>query len=128
MNRVLQYVLNPFFFIGLGMFLVGVALIFFGDAPVYFYGAIIEQATSDGRCTGFPNGVGNWQWGDCCQAHDIAGTTGGNVPQSDVALASCIISRVPEWAAPLCLFGVALMGFGRPCYNLAKRVSFGWIK
>lgn len=128
LDRIARHTIyNPFFWIGLGITMVGISLIFFGDAPQN-YGYILQAITSDGRCTGFPNGIGQWQWGDCCQVHDIAGMTGVPDPQADGALAVCIISRVPTWATPLVFLGIAIMGFGRPSYNALKRIFPEWIK
>lgn len=104
----MRTICNPFFWVGLGILMVGISLIFFGDPP-----SVLSLMSSDGRCTGFPNGIGQWQWGDCCKVHDNGGT--------DVELVSCIIERVPKWATPLCFLGVAIMGFGRPGYNLLQR-------
>ncbi len=112
---------NPVFWIGLALALGAVAYAWIGDpvTPAQTLGiANIPPLGADGRCTGFPNGLGRWQWGQCCVAHDAGGT--------DVELVACLIAAVPTWAGPLCFGGVMLMGFCRPVYNQLQR--WGWVK
>lgn len=73
---------------------------------------------SDGRCTGFPNGVGAWDWSNCCVIHDGGG--------SDGALVDCIAEATPGLPIVFILAAVALMALFRPVYNLCQR--WGWAK
>jgi len=114
---------NPVFWIGLGILCFAIAYAVVGDPwtptqQVFFGAANIPPLGSDGRCTGFPNGLGRWQWGQCCIDHDAGGT--------DVDLLACIIKAIPLWAAPLAVGGVFTMWFCRPAYNVLQRL--GWAK
>lgn len=112
---------NPIFWLGVA--LVGGALVYawLGD-PVtsqQFFAAISPPPLgSDGRCTGFPNGLGRWQWGQCCIDHDAGGT--------DVDLLACVIKAIPLGAAPLAVAGVFTMWCCRPAYNVLQR--WGWVR
>lgn len=111
---------NPVFWIGAGLMLGAVAYAWIGDpvtAPQTF-GLVAPPLGSDGRCTGFPNGLGRWNWAQCCVEHDAGGSDGG--------LLDCLMAAVPPFAWPLCGFGVALMILCRPVYNLLQR--WGWVK
>jgi hypothetical protein len=112
---------NPIFWLGLFLVIFAVLYAWIGDpvTPQQFFGAISPPPLgADGRCTGFPNGIGRWQWGQCCTEHDLGGT--------DVTLVACLVGAVPPWAGPLCFGGVMLMGFCRPAYNVLQR--WGWVK
>lgn len=113
----MRFYRNPIFWIGVGMVCIGIALALDpGAAPP---ASLLDVSLgADGRCTGFPNGIGRWQWGACCSAHDLGGT--------DVELVTCLVASVPAWAGPLCFGGVMLMGFCRPLYNVLQR--WGWAK
>lgn len=73
---------------------------------------------ADGRCTGFPGGVGPWDWSHCCQVHDLGGSDGG--------LVDCVIAAAPGLPAAVVLAAVTVMALFRPLYNLAQR--WGWVK
>lgn len=112
---------NPVFWIGLALVAFALAYAWIGDpifTPTTARGLLDVSLGSDGRCTGFPNGIGRWQWGQCCAAHDLGGT--------DIDLVACLVGAVPPWAGPLCFGGVMLMGFCRPAYNVLQR--WGWVK
>ncbi len=115
----MRFTRNPVFWIGAGLMLGAIAYAWIGD-PVAAQplGLLDVGLGSDGRCTGFPNGLGRWNWAQCCIDHDAGGT--------DVALVACLTAAVPEWAWPLCFLGVAIMGFSRPIYNQLQR--WGWVK
>jgi len=113
---------NPVFWIGAGLMLGAVAYAWIGDpmAPMQqlYFGVIPPELGADGRCTGFPNGLGRWQWGHCCVEHDAGG--------SDVDLFGCLLKAVPIAAGPLAAFGVGLMMSARPIYNQLQR--WGWVR
>lgn len=73
---------------------------------------------SDGECTGFPEGVGPFDWSHCCVIHDAGG--------SDGQLADCISKAVPGVFEGLVYFCIMLMIFARPVYNVLQR--WGWMK
>lgn len=68
---------------------------------------------SDGHCTGFPDGIGPWDWHECCLVHDAGG--------SDGALVDCITQVVPPWGEAIVLIAVATMVIWRPVYNIGQR-------
>lgn len=72
----------------------------------------------DGHCTGFPDGIGPWDWRHCCVEHD-AGATNGQ-------LLDCITDTVPDWAAVLVAFCIMLMIWAHPVYEWLQRK--GWVK
>jgi hypothetical protein len=73
---------------------------------------------SDGACTGFPDGIGPWNWAACCLPHDVGG--------SDGALVDCIAAHAPGLPIVVILAAVTLMALLRPLYNLGQR--WGWWK
>lgn len=77
-----------------------------------------EIISADGRCTGFPNGIGNWDWSHCCTVHDLGGTDG--------QLIDCITAATPGLPVVFIIAAVALMALYRPVYNLGQR--WGWWK
>jgi len=111
---------NPIFWLGVALAGGAVAYAWLGDpvTPQQFFGAISPPPLgADGRCTGFPNGLGRWQWGQCCIDHDAGG--------ADVDLLACVIKAIPLWAAPLAVSGVFTMWCCRPIYNFGQRY-LGW--
>lgn len=68
---------------------------------------------SDGHCTGFPDGLGPWDWHECCLVHDTGGRDG--------ALLDCISDHVPTWAEAIVGLALVLMILGRPAYNWLQR-------
>lgn len=73
---------------------------------------------TDGGCTGFPNGIGAWDWRACCIEHDLTGTDG--------QLLDCITAVVPDWAAGLVGIAVTIMLFYNPIYDWLH--ARGWVK
>lgn len=71
---------------------------------------------SDGHCTGLPDGIGPWDWHECCLVHDAGGSDGG--------LIDCVSSHVPPWAEVIVVLLVAVMVVLRPVYNEGQRL--GW--
>lgn len=68
---------------------------------------------SDGGCTGFPSGIGKWDWSSCCTLHDAGGLDG--------QLVDCIAANAPGLPIAVILAAVTLMALGRPFYNLGQR-------
>lgn len=104
---------NPVVWIGIGLLATTAAYLLLG--ALLTPSPTVLSLMSDGRCTGFPNGVGQWQWGDCCMVHDTGGTDG--------QLAACLLDHTPVAATPLVFLALALMAFGRPIYNLLQRLG-----
>ncbi len=77
-----------------------------------------EPILGDLGCTGFPDGIGPWQWGSCCMVHDLGGTWG--------ELATCIEAQLPDWAGPLVLASIALAMTLHPIYEWMQRKR--WVK
>lgn len=67
-----------------------------------------EGHWTDGHCTGFPDGIGPWNWQSCCLVHDMGGTDG--------QLIDCISDVLPDWAEVIVLLAVAAMCLFRPIY------------
>lgn len=103
---------NPIFLLGSSILLSTPALLFLPQPEPSTF-SLLPALGSDGRCTGFPNGIGQWDWSACCQVHDLGGT--------DADLATCLLSSTPPWAAALVFLALALMAFCRPIYNLGQR-------
>lgn len=68
---------------------------------------------SDGACTGFPSGIGDWDWSACCLAHDAGGTDG--------QLVDCIAQAASGLPIVVILAAVSVMALFRPVYNLGQR-------
>lgn len=83
-----------------------------------WYPPVDVSLGSDGGCTGFPSGLGAWDWSACCVAHD-----GG---ASDGWLLDCITTSAPGLPAALVVFAVFLMAAFRPLYNMLQR--WGWVR
>lgn len=110
---------NPVFWIGVALAGGAIAYAWIGDPAVARpLGLLDASLGADGRCTGFPNGLGRWNWSHCCVEHDAGGSDGG--------LLDCLLGAVPGWAWPLCGLGVTLMIACRPIYNVLQR--WGWVK
>lgn len=112
---------NPVFWIGVALVGGAIAYAWIGDpvTQAQFFAAISPPPLGgDGRCTGFPNGLGRWQWGHCCVEHDAGG--------DDAGLFGCLLKAVPVAAGPLAAFGVGLMMAARPIYNQLQR--WGWVR
>lgn len=69
---------------------------------------------SDGHCTGFPDGIGPWNWQACCMVHDEGG--------SDGRLLDCIAGTVPSWAEIIVVIAIGGMVFFRPLYNVLQKL------
>ena len=72
---------------------------------------------SDGHCTGFPDGLGPFNWLPCCVVHDAGG--------SDGQLLDCITSDVAGTGWPgavIVIFCLLLMKLFQPIYNLLQRL------
>jgi hypothetical protein len=74
--------------------------------------------SGDGECTGFPEGIGPWNWHHCCVAHDAGG--------SDAQLTACVIEATALWFVPVVILAVLLMKAVRPFYVYGQRR--GWWK
>lgn len=110
---------NPVFWIGVALAGGAIAYAWIGDPMAATPAGLLDVSLgADGRCTGFPNGLGRWQWGQCCAAHDLGG--------SDADLFGCLLSAIPTAAGPLAAFGVGLMMAARPIYNQLQR--WGWVE
>lgn len=117
----MRFYQNPVWWTALGLLvLIFLLLLFWPTAeatPLY------ALTSSDGRCTGFPNGIGRWDWSTCCQIHDVQAVAS---PASDGALATCLLEHTPLAATPLVFLCCALMAACRPVYNLLQR--WGWVR
>lgn len=73
----------------------------------------------DGECTGFPEGMGPFNWHECCVAHDSWG--------SDGQLLDCIVSKIHgptafEWfAAVVVILCLLIMKIFQPVYDWLRR-------
>lgn len=68
---------------------------------------------SDGQCTGIPEGIGPFDWSDCCLTHDGGGRDG--------VFYDCMVDHTPgtpEWVLALMLLGLIIL---KPIYNLGQR-------
>ena len=112
---------NPVFLAGASVLVVTGLFVLMPEATAPdMFNLVAPPLGADGRCTGFPNGFGRYDWSECCSVHDAGGT--------DATLISCLLdpSNSPAWAMPIVCLGVAAMGFCRPGYNLLQR--WGWVK
>lgn len=73
-------------------------------------------------CTGFLDGIGEWSWRQCCDAHDVAYGALMDRATADWDLATCVAgSGAPLAFLAAFVMWVALRIFGLPFYR-------GWIK
>jgi hypothetical protein len=110
------------FWIGVGLLTVALIYVFVGASPPQPL-SLAALTGSDGRCTGFPNGIGQWNWSTCCAVHDAEGVAGA---ASDGRLATCLLENTPVAATPLVFLACAVMAGCRPIYNALQR--WGWVR
>lgn len=114
MHHPPKFYANPLFWIGLLFLLLAILWTLAPEGATTMTFSLTDVSLgSDGRCTGFPNGIGRWNWTECCQVHDLGG--------SDIELASCLLERTPIAATPLVFFSVGLMALCRPLYNWLQK-------
>jgi hypothetical protein len=117
----MKFYRNPIWWAAVVIFFGGGALLLFW--PTAEAVPLFALTGSDGRCTGFLNGIGRWDWSSCCRVHDVQAVAS---PASDGALALCLLESTPSWATPLVFLSCALMAFCRPIYNVLQR--WGWAR
>lgn len=115
----MRFYRNPVWWAALGLLTIAALYVLWPAEPT----TLFALTSSDGRCTGFPNGIGRWNWSTCCQVHDVQAVAS---PASDGELATCLLENTPLAAAPLVFLACALMAACRPAYNLLQR--WGWVR
>lgn len=62
-------------------------------------------------CTAWPDRIGSWDYGHCCQAHDIAYLSDAPRIPADIELAQCVVEATGQhWLAFIMLVGVVALG------------------
>lgn len=62
------------------------------------------------HCTNWPDKLGVWDWGHCCQVHDLEYDLQVDKLTADWNLFSCVAQVAPWWMAAVMYIGVLALG------------------